>query len=464
MASISALGEKTLVLLLTDTESLETMVRHGVNPVIVPTEFFRGVLTWSMGHYQQTQQAPTAAVLRERFGADPFTDLGIDLDEDVDETVEWAIADLEGTWVQQQVGLFTRKLAVETSNAPPENRVEVLGALSSELAAMVLSVQPRTTQVDIRESGPDLMREYEMAANSEGVRGMRLGIDPIDNHLGGIWPGELVVLGGPAGTGKSFFANYVAFREWQRGRNTTIFTLENSILMTQMRIACCALHLNIEDLQSGNLSEREVEQLRQWCGDVLTASDTPLNIITPELVNRSPQALVSQARAYDTESLIVDQLTHVAPVDPMARDQRNQEIAKIIRTFGDLINSGRERLPALMLHQINREGIKQAAASGRLNMVHFAESAEIERVATVAASLYQSEEMKELGRIQFQMLKQRRVKNNNWELSWAPWQGLVHVNHEVEFTDDGPRERRPENGVQPGQVQSIQQPQQVVMV
>jgi hypothetical protein len=43
---MSALGERTLVLLLTDTESLETMVKHGVNPVIVPTPFFRDVLAW----------------------------------------------------------------------------------------------------------------------------------------------------------------------------------------------------------------------------------------------------------------------------------------------------------------------------------------------------------------------------------------------------------------------------------
>ncbi len=433
---MSALGEKTLMLLLTDTESLEVMVRHGVNPVIIPTIPFREVLVWSMTHYQQTNAAPTADVLRERFSSDFFTDRTLNLDEDVEETIEWAIDDLEGTFVQQEVGKFTRKLAMEIASAPPEHRVEALGSLASELSGMVLSLQPRTTHIDIRESGPSLMAEYELAASAEGgVRGMRLGIPEMDNHLGGIWPGELFVVGGAAGTGKSFWADLVAYNEWNRGANTTIFSLENSILMNQMRIACCALHIPIDALQTGSLEESQVTTLREWCHDVLEASDTPLNIITPDTVNRSPQALVQQARAYETESLIIDQLTHIQAVDARANDKRNEEIGKILRTLGDLISTGRNPLPCLLMHQINREGIKAAAATGRYSMIHMAEGSEVERTASVAGALYQSEEMKALGRMQFQMLKQRRVSATNWDLSWQPWMGLVHSIAEVSFDD-----------------------------
>lgn len=430
---MSALGEKTLLLLLTDTESLEVVVRHGLNPKVVPTVAFREVMTWAMTYYQNSMAAPTPDVLRERFTPDLFSDNQIDLDEDVEETIEWAIDDLEGTFVQQQIGLFTRKLATEVNSAPPEERVDRLGLLSAELSSMVLDLQPRTTHMDIRESGPSLLAEYEQAANAEGVRGMCTGLGEIDNHLGGIWPGELVVVGGPAGTGKSFFADLVAFKEWERGKATTIYTLENSILMNQMRIACCALHISIEQLQTGTLSEADHARLAEWCNDVLRVSDTPLNIISPELVNRSPQSLIQQARAYETESLIIDQLTHIQPVDPERTDKRNEEVAKIVRVLGDLINTGRDRLPCLLLHQINREGIKAASASGKLLMTHFAESSEIERTATVAMSLYQSDENRQLGRMELQMLKQRRVQPRDWLLSWAPWQGLVHVVQEVDF-------------------------------
>ena len=430
---MSALGERTLMLSLKHTESVEEMVKHGLNVKVVPTEAFREVVTWALTYYQTSAVAPTPEVLRERFGADRFSDHGIDLDEDVEETIEWAIGDLEGTYVQQQVGMFTRRLATEIGSAPPEERVERLGQFASELSGYVLELQPRTTHADIRESGPALLAEYEHAANADGVRGMRLGIPAIDGHLQGIWEGELVTVAGPPGTGKSFFANYVAHSEWERGRSTTIFTLENSILMTEMRIACCALNVNIEDLQTGTLSESEVARLTEWCNDVLRVSETPLNIINPDIVNRTPQAIVQAARAYETESLIIDQLTHIEAVDPRAREQRNQQVATIVRTLGNLINSGRDRLPCLLMHQVNREGVKAASSTGRVDMTHMAESSEIERTSSVVMSLWQSDEHRALSRMQIQMLKQRRVKPKSWDLQWAPWMGVVNAINEVNF-------------------------------
>lgn len=431
---MSALGERTLMLSLKHTESMEEIAKHGLNVKVVPTERFREVVEWAMVYYQRDGVAPTPEVLRERFGADRFADSEIDLDDDVEETISWAIGDLEGTYVQQSIGQFTRRLALEIANAPAEDRVETLGKFAGELSGMVLDLQPRTSHADIREAGPGLLAEYEMAANADGgVRGMQLGLPQIDQHLQGIWPGELLVIGGPPGTGKSFMANLVAHNEWHRGRNTTIFTLENSILMTEMRIACAALKVNIEDLQTGSLPEAEVAMLHEWCNDVLRQSDTPLNIINPDLVNRSPQAIVAAARAYETESLIIDQLSHIEAVDPNAREQRNQQVATIVRTLGNLINSGRDRLPCLLMHQINREGVKAAGASGRLDMTHMAESSEIERSASVVLSLWQSEEHRAMQRMQLQMLKQRRVKPKSWDLQWAPWQGMVNVVNEVNW-------------------------------
>lgn len=443
---MSALGEKSLMLLLTDTVSVEAMVRQGFNVKVVPTVPFREVVTWTLAYYQQSDAAPTPDVLRERFGPDMFSDRQIDLDEPVEETIEWAMDDLTGTWIQQQVGLFVRKLATEIGSVPPESRLEKAGELSSEFSSMVLDLQPRTTHMDIRESGQTLLAEYEMAANTEGVRGMNLGITMIDNHLGGIWDGELVTVAGPPGSGKSFFADYVAHHEWQRGRNTTIFTLENSILMTQMRIACQALKFDIEDLQSGNLAPHEFTQLQEWCNDTLLKSDTPLNIISPDMVNRSPQALVQAALAFETESLIIDQLTHIEAVDPMAREQRNQQVATIVRTLGALINTGRHRLPCLLLHQVNREGVRYAESTGRVHMNHMAESSEIERSSTVVAALYQSNEHRRMGQMSLQMLKQRRVKSKAWLLDWEPWAGLVHYDSELRFPGD-----EEEEGASPGQ-------------
>ena len=436
------------MLLLSDTESLTQLARDGMNPIILPTSNFREIFTWSLAYLTQNDKAPSLDIMKQRWG-DTISDGGIDLDSEIEETVQWAIDDLKQDYVKLEVGKFTRMLATSIATAQPEETMDVLGERASQLSKIYFDLQPRTTRMDIRESGPDILAAYEMAANSDGVRGMRTGLLQIDQHFGGIWPGELFVLGGPAGSGKSFFADFVAHSEWARGVNTGIFTLENSIEMTQMRIACMALQIDCGQMQRGQLgydpstgqidpdeNARLVALLREWCNDVLVASDTPLHIINPEMVARSPQAVVQMAKALEIESLIVDQLSHMAPVDTQSRDRRN-EVSSIVRMLADQISTGRNRIPCLLLHQINREGIKRAASTGRLVMTDMAESSEVERSASVAASLYQSEDDKDRGEMQWQTLKVRRAMFGNWSMDWAPHRGMVQVLNTIDLSGMG---------------------------
>ena len=429
---MSAMGERTLVLLLTDTESLQVIAREAVDPVILPTVGFRAVLDWSLTYLAANGKAPTIALVKERWG-NVYEDNQVDPEDDVEEGIEWAIDNLKVDYAKNEVAKFTRELALGMANSDPEEVLAVLGERASSLSRLYFTLQPRTTRMDLRESGQMLLDEYEQAASSNGVRGMRFGFPAIDQHYGGIWPGELFTLAGPPGTGKSFVANMVAYNEWARGEPVALFTLENSILMAQMRIACMALGLSIEDLQTGNLSDEEVTLLREWCNDVLPHSDTPLHILSPDMVGRTPQAVVQTTKALGVSSLIIDQLSHLQGVDGNHRDRRN-EVSAIIQTLVNSISTGRDRVSCLLMHQVNREGIKRAAATGRISMVDMAESSEVERSSSVVATLYASDEHKVLGRMQWQTLKQRRVKANHWDLDWAPHRGVIHVINEVDFS------------------------------
>lgn len=432
---MSALGEKAFILSLTDSESVGVMLKEGVDPKIIPTTAFRGVYQWATTYYRQGGGvAPTAEVLVERFGVDFWADHGVYIAEDPEETVEWAIEDLKQTFIQKEVGSFAKKLATEVATSTPEERTATAASLASELNALVQSIQPRTTHMDMRESGEDLLSEYEEILTHKGsVRGMAFGLPQIDQHLGGIWPGELAIMGGPAGTGKSFFADWVAYKEWERGRNVVLFTLENSILMTQMRIACQALQMSIGDLQTGTLADHEYEQLQEWCKDVLEKSDNPLHISSPISSLRTPQSIVEISRAHEAESLIVDQLTFMHPND--RHDQRHREIAVMLHDLKEMISIGRDPLPCLLLHQISREGVRAAARTGRLDMTHMAEGSEVERTGDHVMSLYQSEEFRTMGRMQIQGLKHRRVEPQSWDLQWAPYSGIINVLNEVIWDD-----------------------------
>lgn len=94
-------------------------------------------------------------------------------------------------------------------------------------------------------------------------------------------------------------------------------------------------------------------------------------------------------------------------------------------------------MPAVVAHQINREGVKSAEKVGHLEMYHLAESSEVERTADFVLALWQSEGLKAAGRAYLQMLAARRVELVNWELIWRPWAGQVAVRGRIELGGDG---------------------------
>lgn len=434
---MSALGEKTLMMLLTDTDSVEFIVRDGLNVAVIPTIDLRPVVEWTMAYYRGTGTAPTPDILNEHY-ADLLADNSIDPAGDVDETIEWAVQDLKGSFVRNQAGIFAREMLSEITEAQNDERVDVISRASTTLSALAMSVQSASTQVDMRESGDRILADYEVAVQTQGqVLGMAFGIPEVDAYTRGIQEGELAIAAGGPKTGKSFFLDWVAYQEWLRGRVPALFTLENSIKMTEMRIACMATHIDSMALMDGTLDEEDYKTLVAWVNDVLKVSDTPMLIFTPDDALRTPQALVQIARAYDADSMVIDQLSFLDNAKANKAKERRHDIYDITKDLRVMISTGRKPLPALLAHQINREGIKKAEQSGRLAMYHMAESADVERICDWAFGFYASDDDRIANEMHLQTLAVRRAPARDFRLSWQPQIGLINVMRDDEIDMTG---------------------------
>lgn len=426
------LAERTLVMLLSDTESLEYLAREGLNIDIVPTHELRPVVEWSMAHHRNTGVAPTPAVLREHYG-DLLDDREIDVEGDVEETIEWALDDLRGNYVRNKAGDFARRLVTAITEAQNDERVEVLAEFSTEIAATVQSLASRQTHVDLREVGHQILADYDVAAETHGlIQGMSLGVEQLDAYTGGIRDGELAVLGAPAKMGKSFALDYVALKNWEQGKVASLFTLENSIEMTRLRIACQACHISILEMQRGELSAEDYDTLKAWVNDVLIPSPTPLHIFSPMMVQRTPQAIVQVAKAVGTEVLVVDQLTFLENGQQKNNQQRHSEIRDILHDLKGMISTGRQRMSCLLAHQISRDGIKHAEQSGRLRMYDFADGSEVERTADWAFALWANDTMRQTMQMRWQTMAARRVPSRDFDMLWNITMGMIGVRNEVE--------------------------------
>lgn len=431
---MTALGQRNLVQHLVDRDSLETLAREGLPEEVIPTEELRPVYRFALNYFHSSgrTKAPSVAAVRAEYG-DLLDDHDVDLNEDPEDSVEWAIDDLKGTYVYAQTAKFNKRLAASMSEAETAERIEVVAEYATELVALSMQMESHDSQVDAREGMTEAMLRYEArAADRNQVYGIRFGLAMIDDFTRGVHDGELAVLAAGPKTGKSYFLDLVALREWQAGRTCVLYTLENSVEMTLDRIACLACNVDSRAWQHGEVTDHEIERVRGWIAEV-EQSETPLHVISPEPGQRTVEAMVRKAQLLDADSLLIDQLTFIEPPDERA--PRHIQIRDIMHTLKAMISTGRGRMPCLLAHQINREGVKAADKVGHLEMYHLAEGSEVERTADWVFGLYRSEAERAAGRAKFQTLASRREDNRHFELTWQIDIGFVNVRAEISLTD-----------------------------
>jgi len=432
---MSNTAEVALVASLFDTDSLESLVKEGLDLECIPTEALRPVVSWSLDRFFESgrTQAPSRNALMSVW-QQHLEDAEIEVpaeNEQVD-NIEWAIDHLKSQYVHYTYQQWQKSAAMAMSSASAPDRIRVLNEQIDGLMSLSLNMQPRHRSVDFADIFSESFNLYEgreIAGNTS--RGLTFGIPLVDIHTFGIHDGELAVVAAPPKTGKSYFLNYVALQEAMRGRVVALFTLENSIEMTVDRLVCFALGLNSRDWQRGNLSAEDKERVRWYQNDELPKLKENLRIISPEPGRRTPESMYREAQTLGAQGLIIDQLTFVEHPNPNANRSRHVVIGDIMRELKQIISTGRDQMPCVLAHQINREGVKAAEKTGKFEMYMLAEGAEVERAADWVFSLYQSNIQREVFQATLQILASRREDLRAWEMDWRTPQGIINAMREA---------------------------------
>lgn len=436
---MSARGERTLMQHLTDRDALDVLAREGVPDVVLPTQALRPVYRFALDYFfaNGRMKAPSVAAIRaEDRWANVLDDAEIDLEVEPEDSIEWAIEDLKGTFVHKEVMALNKAFATDMADADIGDRVAVLAEYATKFVSLSVDLESNAQVADIRESMSSRLFAYdERSADRGQVYGLRFGLPKLDEYTRGIHPGELAVAAAPPKAGKSYLLDWVALREWQAGHNVVLFTLENSPEMTQDRMACLACGVDARRWQHGNCTDDEVGRVREWVEKHVTCSDRPLWILQPPPGERSVPHMVRTAQVLGADALLIDQLTFVE-LEGEARQPRHERIGQTLHLLKAMISTGRDRVPCLLAHQINREGVKAVRKTGHLLMEHLAESAEVERTADWVFGLYQSGEHRATQRALFQTLASRRDDTKHFEMMWNVNTGMVSVLRETKISEN----------------------------
>ncbi|GAB3054406.1 replicative DNA helicase [Micromonospora schwarzwaldensis] len=228
--------------------------------------------------------------------------------------------------------------------------------------------------------------EIEAVGAQGGVMtGVPTGFTDLDRLLNGLHAGQLVIVAGRPGLGKSTasmdFARNAAIRANQAA---AIFSLEMSKVEIVMRLLSAEARVPLHVLRSGQLSDDDWTKLARCMGEI---SEAPL------FVDDTPSMNLMEIRAkarrlkqkHDLKLIVVDYLQLMT--SPKRTESRQQEVADLSR--GLKLLAKEVECPVIAVSQLNR-GPEQRTDK-RPQLSDLRESGSIEQDADVVILLHRDD-------------------------------------------------------------------------
>lgn len=234
-----------------------------------------------------------------------------------------------------------------------------------------------------------LMGSYrQLVENSQskgGITGVDTGFDELNRLTGGFHGGELILIAGRPGMGKSSFAVNIAEHVAIMDKNTVaIFNLEMPKEQIVNRILCSQAMVNSVKMRTGDLDGDDWEKI----GDVVNKV-----ALSPIYIDDTATITVSQIRAKcrrlkQTKNLTMVVIDYLQLMQSGKRtDSRQQEISEISRSLKILAKE--LNIPVVALSQLSRAS--ESRSDKRPMLSDLRESGAIEQDADMVMFLYRDE-------------------------------------------------------------------------
>ncbi|WP_372443211.1 replicative DNA helicase [Actinoplanes teichomyceticus] len=228
--------------------------------------------------------------------------------------------------------------------------------------------------------------EIEAVGAAGGVMtGVPTGFNDLDRLLNGLHPGQLIIVAGRPGLGKSTasmdFARNAAIRH---GCASAIFSLEMSKIEMVMRLLSAEARVPLHTLRSGQLSDDDWTKLARRMGEI---SEAP--IFVDDTPNMNLMEIRAKARRlkqrHNLKLLVIDYLQLMS--SPKKTESRQQEVSELSR--GLKLLAKEIECPVIGVSQLNR-GPEQRTDK-RPQLSDLRESGSIEQDADVVILLHRDD-------------------------------------------------------------------------
>ncbi|MCK4908619.1 MAG: replicative DNA helicase [Planctomycetes bacterium] len=216
--------------------------------------------------------------------------------------------------------------------------------------------------------------------------GMPTGLIELDDLLSGLQGGQLIIVAGRPGTGKSSFAlkllDQISLKE---NKPAAIFTLEVTDQQLVQNLLCAHSQVNSQHLRKGMIDDEAKNHLLLAAG---AFRESPIFI--DDSSELSPQDLRFKARRlkadYDIQILIVDYLQLMQLKGAESRQIEIASISFALKSLAKELN-----IPVVAMAQLSRAAEQRDTKHPRPRLSDLRESGAIEQDADVVLLLYREE-------------------------------------------------------------------------
>lgn len=269
----------------------------------------------------------------------------------------------------------------------------------------------------VAEIVPDVAARIEGARERGGsLPGLTTGLMALDELARGMEPGDLVVIAGRTGMGKTSAVARVATANATNGVPVLLFSLEMPAQQIVQRFVSAQAHLTRDALEDGRLTGDEQARVQEALAQVgswpLFIDDRAgLSLMELRLAARGVQ------QRHGLGLVVVDYLQLVSV--PAERERsREREVSAAAQGLKELAKD--LGCPVVAGAQLNREG--ERGRDKRPVLANLRESGNIEQAADLVVGLYRDDyydsESTDAGTAEMIVLKHRRGKTGTARVAW----------------------------------------------
>lgn len=255
----------------------------------------------------------------------------------------------------------------------------------------------------------NIEKKIEDARNGiKNEDGLLVLIPSLDSLLGGLLPGQLVVIASRPGVGKTTFASNAIINIANKHplKNIVLFSLEMSVQEIAGKIACIDLDLNQSELKQGTITQNALNKIRAYIEE-----EKGKNIFYCENKNITAHEISALCKKLNNDltskgreplSMIVIDYIQLISSPKSNNSTRENQVSEISRRLKIL--AGELKCPIIALSQVNR------LVEQRKERKHFLsdlrESGSIEQDADIVVFLTETED-RDSGKIVVDVAKNR---------------------------------------------------------